>query len=130
MCFANSIFIDYFNKIKPPYNVNSLTQDRALKLLESPEKINNGINEILEERKKIEKQLMKFKFIKKIFPSDANFLLIMVDNAEKRYDQFLSKGVVLRNRSHLIGCENTLRVTIGTPKENNKFINICKEIDV
>jgi len=130
MCFANSIFIDYFNKIKPPYNVNSLTQDRALKLLESPEKINNGINEILEERKKIEKQLMKFKFIKKIFPSDANFLLIMVDNAEKRYDQFLSKGVVLRNRSHLIGCENTLRVTIGTPKENTKFINICKEIDV
>ena len=73
---------------------------------------------------------MKFKFIKKIFPSDANFLLIVVDNADKRYNQFLSKGLVLRNRSHLSGCENTLRVTIGTPKENIKFINICKEIDV
>lgn len=130
MCFANSIFINYFNKIKPPYNVNSLTQDRALKLLESPEKINNVINKILDERKNLEKQLIKFKFILKIFSSDANFLLIMVDQAEKRYNQFLSKGVVLRNRSHLTGCENTLRVTVGTPEENSKFINICKEIDV
>ncbi len=130
MCFANPLVIDYFNKIKPPYNVNSLTQSRALVKLGETESIKDQVIELISERKKLEQELKQFDFITKIYPSDANFLLVVVDNANKRYDQFLDAGIVLRNRSHLQGCKNTLRVTVGTPKENIKFIEICKTIDL
>jgi histidinol-phosphate aminotransferase len=69
------------------------------------------------------------KFVKKVFKSDANFLLIKVDDANKRYDALVKKGVVVRNRSKLHNCESTLRITIGTPEENNKLISICKNLD-
>ena len=130
MCFANPLVIDYFNKIKPPYNVNSLTQSRALVKLGETESINNQVIELISERKMLEQELKQFDFITKIYPSDANFLLVVVDNAIKRYDQFLAAGVVLRNRSSLQGCKNALRVTVGTPEENIKFIKICKTIDL
>lgn len=129
MCYANPLIIDYFNKIKPPYNVNSLTQSRALAQLETSESIQNQVISLISERKKLEQELKQFDFISKIYPSDANFLLVVVDDANKRYDQFLDAGVVLRNRSRLQGCNNTLRVTVGTPEENTNFIKICKIID-
>tara|TARA_X000001036_G_scaffold354082_1_gene335571 strand:- start:1277 stop:2323 length:1047 start_codon:yes stop_codon:yes gene_type:complete len=129
MCYANPLIIDYFNKIKPPYNVNSLTQSRALAQLETSESIQNQVISLISERKKLEQELKQFDFISKIYPSDANFLLVVVDDANKRYDQFLDAGVVLRNRSCLQGCNNTLRVTVGTPEENTNFIKICKIID-
>ena len=69
-------------------------------------------------------------FITKIYPSDANFLLVVVDDAIKRYNQFLKAGIVLRDRSSLKGCKNTLRITIGTPEENVNFIKVCKSIDL
>ena len=130
MCFANPLVIDYFNKIKPPYNVNSLTQSRALVKLGEIEFIKDQVIELISERKMLEQELKQFDFITKIYPSDANFLLVVVDNAIKRYDQFLAAGVVLRNRSSLQGCKNALRVTVGTPEENIKFIKICKTIDL
>ena len=129
MCYANPLIIDYFNKIKPPYNVNSLTQSRALAQLETSESIQNQVISLISERKKLEQELKQFDFVSKIYPSDANFLLVVVDDANKRYDQFLDAGVVLRNRSCLQGCNNTLRVTVGTPEENTNFIKICKIID-
>ena len=129
MCYANPLIIDYFNKIKPPYNVNSLTQSRALAQLETSESIQNQVISLISERKKLEQELKQFDFVSKIYPSDANFLLVVVDDANKRYDQFLDAGVVLRNRSRLQGCNNALRVTVGTPEENTNFINICKIID-
>ena len=129
MCYANPLIIDYFNKIKPPYNVNSLTQSRALAQLETSESIQNQVISLISERKKLEQELKQFDFVSKIYPSDANFLLVVVDDANKRYDQFLDAGVVLRNRSRLQGCNNTLRVTVGTPEENTNFIKICKIID-
>lgn len=129
MCYANPLIIDYFNKIKPPYNVNSLTQSRALAQLETSESIQNQVISLISERKKLEQELKQFDFISKIYPSDANFLLVVVDDANKRYDQFLDAGVVLRNRSRLQGCNNALRVTVGTPEENTNFIKICKIID-
>ena len=130
MCFADQLVIDYFNKIKPPYNVNSLTQSRALVKLGEIESIKDQVIELISERKMLEQELKQFDFITKIYPSDANFLLVVVDNAIKRYDQFLAAGVVLRNRSSLQGCKNALRVTVGTPEENIKFIKICKTIDL
>jgi len=77
----------------------------------------------------MEKALSNLSFVKKIFPSNANFLLIRVDDADKRYKQLIENDIVVRNRSSLIGCENSLRVTIGTPQENIKFMNVCKSID-
>jgi histidinol-phosphate aminotransferase len=129
MCFANPLVIDYFNKIKPPYNVNSLTQRRALVKLDETESIRDQVIELISERKMLEQELKQFDFVTKIYPSDANFLLVVVDNANKRYDQLLNAGIVLRNRSRLQGCKNALRVTVGTPEENIKFIKICKTID-
>ena len=129
MCFADPMVIDYFNKIKPPYNVNTLTQEQAMKRLESAEQVKTQVKELIAERKKLENELLQFGFVKKIFPSDANFLLVVVDDADKRYKAFIAEGVVLRNRSRLQRCENTLRVTVGTPEENIKFIEICKTID-
>ena len=130
MCFANPLVIDYFNKIKPPYNVNSLTQSRALVKLGETESIKNQVIELISERKMLEQELKQFDFVTKIYPSDANFLLIIVDDANKRYNQFLKAGIVLRDRSSLKGCKNTLRITIGTPEENVNFIKVCKSIDL
>ena len=130
MCFANPSIINYFNKIKPPYNVNSLTQRKALEKLEDSGEINDQVNKLIAERKKLNQELKQFDFITKIYPSDANFLLVVVDDAIRRYNQFLKAGIVLRDRSSLKGCKNTLRITIGTPEENVNFIKVCKSIDL
>jgi histidinol-phosphate aminotransferase len=97
--------------------------------LETTESIQDQVTSLISERKKLEQELKQFDFVSKIYPSDANFLLVVVDDANKRYDQFLDAGVVLRNRSRLQGCNNALRVTVGTPEENTNFIKICKIID-
>lgn len=127
--FADPSIIGYLNKIKPPYNINILTQRAAMTALTQKELIELQVRELIAERQKMEKTLLKFNFVKKIFPSDANFLLVQVDDATKRYKQFIENDIVVRNRSSLTGCENSLRVTIGTPQENINFINVCKIID-
>lgn len=128
MGIADSKIIDYFNKIKPPYNVNVLTQKMAFNSLNDQHTTKEHVKELLAERQKLEKELLNIDFVNKIYPSDANFLLIQVDNASKRYDQLLSLDIVVRNRSSLSGCENTLRITVGTPQENIRLINACKTI--
>lgn len=128
MGIADSKIIDYFNKIKPPYNVNVLTQKTAFNSLNDQNTTKEHVKELLDERQKLEKELLNIDFVNKIYPSDANFLLIQVDNASKRYDQLLSLDIVVRNRSSLSGCENTLRITVGTPQENIRLINACKTI--
>ena len=127
--FAQPEIIDFFNKIKPPYNVNVLSQKKALKSLNDPAVVARQVKELIGERQKMEKELLALGFVKKIYPSDANFLLVGVDDAKKRYQQFLEQDIVVRNRSSLLGCENTLRITVGTPQENITFINTCKTID-
>lgn len=127
--YAHPLIIEYFNKIKPPYNVNILTQKTAMELLNDKSMVDRQVKELLSQRDKMEQDLRAFGFVKKIYPSDANFLLIKVDDATKRYKEFLSQGIVVRNRSSLLGCENTLRITVGTPQENITFINASKSID-
>ena len=126
---ANPVIIKYFNKIKSPYNINTLTQKIALAALSDSSDIQFQVKALISERQQMEKRLSSFDFVKKIYPSDANFLLIEVDDASLRYDQFLTQGLVVRNRSSLLGCYNTLRITVGTPEENIIFINACKIID-
>ena len=126
---ANPVIIEYFNKIKPPYNINTLTQKTALAALNDSSNVQSQVKTLISERQQMKKRLLSFDFVKYIYPSDANFLLIEVDDASLRYDQFLTQGIVVRNRSSLLGCYNTLRITVGTPEENIKFINACKTID-
>lgn len=128
VCYASEEIIALLNKIKPPYNVNELTQLKAAERLSSVEEVRSEIRDILDQREYLEKELSKMSFLKEIFPSDANFILARVDDANKRYEQLLQKGIVVRNRSGQLLCENTLRFTVGTTEENERLIKALKEI--
>ena len=128
ICYASTEIIAILNKIKPPYNVNELTQKRALKRLLNKNKFIDEIDLIIDEKNRLFKKLLQIKYIIKIFPSEANFILIKVDDASKRYNQLLNKGIVIRNRTSQPLCENTLRLTIGTPEENETLIKTLKEL--
>ncbi len=129
ICYASEEIIAILNKIKPPYNVNELTQNRAQYRLQNISEVNREISDILIERDILSKALLEVKFVDKIFKSDANFVLVKVDDATKRYHQLLEKGVVIRNRTSQPLCENTLRLTIGTVNENLKLIKVLKSLD-
>ena len=128
ICMASEEIITILNKIKPPYNVNELTQKKALERLSNLELVKNEIHTLLAEKEKLLKALVEITFIKKLFHTDANFVLAKVDDATMRYEQLLERGVVVRNRANQPLCENTLRFTIGTKKENVKLIDALKSI--
>ena len=128
ICFASQEIISVLNKIKPPYNINELTQQKALERLSIPEDVKNEIQNILQQRNWLAEKLKNIAFVEIIYPSDANFLLVKVDNAIKRYDQLIQKGIVVRNRTNQSGCENCLRFTIGTKTENEKLITTLKTL--
>ena len=122
MTFASADIIRVLRKIKPPYNVNGLTQQKAVNHITKYDVIKNEIDSILDNKRYLCEVLLDVNFIKKIFPSEANFLLVRVDDATLRYQQLLEKGIVVRNRSTQPLCENTLRFTIGTTQENKRLI--------
>jgi histidinol-phosphate aminotransferase len=123
--YASKSILKVLNKIKYPYNINIATQENAIrKLLQGT--LKPQLKRILGEKKKLKDALLNFSFIEKIYPSDANFLLIKVDDANKRYQQFLDNGIVVRNRSNQPLCENCLRITIGTKEENLNLIETLK----
>ncbi|WP_281543193.1 histidinol-phosphate transaminase [Maribacter aestuarii] len=128
ICYASNGIISILNKIKPPYNINELTQQKALERLEKISQIQQEITNILEERSKLIEELEGLTFISKIYQSDANFVLVKVDDATKRYNQLLKKGIVTRNRTAQPLCENTLRFTIGTKDENQKLMTVLKSL--
>ena len=128
ICYASEEIIAVLNKIKPPYNVNELTQQRALERLSEPEKIKREITSIIEQRAKLLEVLVDVKFVEKIYPTEANFILIKVDDANKKYDELIAKGIVIRNRTTQPLCENTLRLTIGTEVENTRLIEVLKQL--
>ena len=115
ICYASAAIISVLNKIKPPYNVNELTQKRAFERLKDADK-SKLLKFNLSESKESEllKVLLDVEFIEKIYPTEANFVLIKVDDANKRYDELIAKGIVIRNRTTQPLCENCLRLTIGT----------------
>ncbi len=128
VCYASVEIIEILNRIKPPYNVNELTQQKAKERLLKFEDVQAEIAAILEERTNLEKSLASVSYVSKIYPSDANFILVKVDDANKRYSQLLEKGIVIRNRTTQPLCENTLRLTVGTKKENEKLIEALQSI--
>ncbi|TBW29310.1 histidinol-phosphate transaminase [Gramella sp. KN1008] len=127
--YASEEIIKILNRIKPPYNVNQLTQNEALDRLRNLKEVNTQVSDILKEKRTLVKELVEVNFISKVYKSDANFLLIEVDNANIRYEQLIDKGIVVRNRSNQPLCENCLRITVGTQKENTELINALKEIE-
>lgn len=126
--YASAEIISVLNKIKPPYNLNNLSQQKALETLTNKEITENKITLIKAEKEFLLKQLLEVKFIQKTYPSEANYILIKVDDAHKRYNQLLEKGIVVRNRSNQPLCENCLRISIGTPEENQLLINTLKTL--
>lgn len=128
MGFSNQKIINYLNKIKPPYNINVLTERKALEELNKIDKIKKNIDLVLNQRKLLVSCLEKLDFIEKIYKSDSNFLLVKVDNADFRYNQLLKNGIIVRNRSNQPLCQNCLRITIGTENENKSLIKILNEL--
>jgi len=126
ICYASREIIALLKRIKPPYNVNILTQKKAIEALSNTEEIQKQIKQTLDERHVLADQLLNIHFISKVYPSEANFLLVKVDDATKRYQDLIERGIVVRNRTTQPGCKNTLRFTIGTPEENKKLIDTLK----
>lgn len=122
ICYASRTIVDILNRIKPPYNVNLLTQSYALERIEDQEGVALEIEQIKKSKVELNNALKAVSFVKEIFPSDANFILARVDDANKRYNQLIEKGIVIRNRTTQPLCENCLRFTVGTDMENQKLI--------
>ena len=128
-CYASREIIAVLNTIKPPYNVNELTQQRAIKRLQVMDVIQNEVAQLVSERKRLHKELeCCVSYIEKVYPSDGNFLLIKVDDATKRYNQLLKAGVVVRNRTTEALCENCLRISVGICEENQILLRALKSI--
>jgi histidinol-phosphate aminotransferase len=129
ICYASEDIISILNRIKPPYNVNELTQSRAVERLKKEEDVTNEIKSIKEQRSLLISKLKNISFVSQIYPTDANFVLAKVDDATKRYNQLIERGIVIRNRTTQFGCENCLRFTVGTLDENEKLIDELKNIN-
>jgi len=128
ICYASKAIITILNKIKPPYNINTLTQDAALKALENKVLKDTQVGTILKERSRLIDAFKLISFIEKIYPTEANFILIKVDDANKRYNELIKNGVVVRNRSSQLQCENCLRITVGTPTENAQLLTLLNTL--
>ena len=129
MLIAHQPIIQYINKLKPPYNVNRFTQDKALEVLNDPKPVKEQIDIIYKEKLMLEAELPHINWIEKCYPSDANFILVKVDDATKRYRQLINNKIVVRDRSHLPKCQNCLRISIGTPAENQHLLSTLKKLE-
>lgn len=127
MAFASEQIIEVFNKVKPPYNVNAVSQKFALEALNNIERVNAWIKEAVEEREQLIKNIAQLQFVKKIFPSDANFILIKMDDPKAVYNELVKAGIIVRDRSKISLCEGCLRITIGTRRENVVLLKALKE---
>lgn len=130
MAFAHSDFIRFFNRIKAPYNINTLTINAALNRLKEQDKVGEQVQLLLDEGRRLEEAFGSIPFIKQCFPSDANFILIRVDDSSLRYQQLIDCGIVVRNPSKNLNCENTLRISVGLPEENNRLIDALKSLSI
>ncbi len=126
MAFANDKIITLFNRAKPPYNISQLAQDAVLDALQYEEKVKDWKIQILAERRGLEVSLAEMEFVQTIYPSDANFLLVRVSDAETVYHTLLKHKIVVRSRSNVRLCEGCLRITVGTPEENKRLVNALK----
>jgi histidinol-phosphate aminotransferase len=122
MNFSSVEIIEVLNRIKPPYNIGSASQELALKALDHLEDVNEMIKATVEERKKLSSLFQLLPFVQKVYPSDANFLLVKMDDPNSVYEYLKQKGIIVRNRSQVILCEGCLRITVGTPEQDEQLM--------
>ena len=127
MAFASPEIIDIFNKVKYPYNVNYLTQQQAIKVLSDPFEVDRWVQMILQERSRMLEAFSQLSICEKVYPTDANFFLAKVSDAQGIYDYLVKQGVIVRNRTRVQLCHNCLRITIGTRNENNELIGTLRQ---
>jgi histidinol-phosphate aminotransferase len=128
MCIANSKLISILDKIKPPYNINTMTQTVALDAIQKIIQKEAWVKEIVQERELLKEQLKKLNVTKQVFPSDANFLLVKVTDAKGIYNDLVKKGIIVRDRSNVILCDDCIRITVGTKDENRKLIEALEKL--
>lgn len=126
MNFASKEIIAVLNKIKPPYNINQATQELAMKALDHLEEVNEMIRITVRERESLVKELAQFPFVQKIYPSDANFILVKMKDATAVYNYLREQGIIVRNRSNVILCDDCLRITVGTPEQDRQLTGTLK----
>lgn len=124
LCYGSMDIIDLFNKVKPPYNVNGASQQLGLEALQHTTLVNDWISATVAQRELLIQNVSTLSFVERIYPSDANFFLMKVKDAGKLYSYLSGHEIVVRNRSKDPGCENCLRITIGTPEENEQLITL------
>ena len=127
MAFASPEIIDILNKVKYPYNVNYLTQQQAIKVLSDPFEVDRWVQMILQERSRMLEAFSQLSICEKVYPTDANFFLAKVSDAQGIYDYLVKQGVIVRNRTRVQLCHNCLRITIGTRNENNELIGTLRQ---
>jgi histidinol-phosphate aminotransferase len=128
MAFSSPEIIRYFNKVKPPYNISTVNQKAALRKLGKTDEYRIQVQKIKDERERLAERLKKTGIAEKVYPSDANFLLVKVKDVNYIYNTLIDRSIIVRNRSSVIG--NCLRITVGKPSENNKLINALKSISL
>ncbi len=127
IAFASEQIIHIMNKIKPPYNINQASQELVLSALDAVDEVYGIISILVEEREILKAQLLQLPMVQRIYPSDANFILVKVNDAKGMYDYLLSEGIVVRDRSKIELCEGCLRITVGTPGENSQLLASLKK---
>ena len=127
MAFASKEIINIFNKIKPPYNINAVSQQLLLEALDNKSQVDEWVKEIVLERKNVSEELTKLPFVKTMYPSEANFILVKVNDAKKLYNFLINQKIIVRDRSNVTLCDNCLRITIGTKEENQQLLNTLKK---
>ena len=128
MAFASKDIIHIYNKVKYPYNVNLLTQQQALNRLNNTYDVEQWVKLLLHERSRVMDAFAELKICEKVYPTDANFFLAKVTDAQKIYDYLVEKGIIVRNRTRVALCQNCLRVTIGTKEENNELLGALRSL--
>jgi histidinol-phosphate aminotransferase len=129
MVFASELIINVFKKIKPPYNISSVSQQLALEVLDDIEKINDQIKTIVEEREKLSLEISALPFVLKVYPSETNFIVVKVADPNAIYNYLISKKILIRDISQMELCEGCLRITVGTKHENKLLSNALKEYE-
>lgn len=127
MAFAGQPVIDYMNKVKYPYNINTATQQLALEALGNISSVNNWTKTTVDQKEFLQAELFKLSITQTVYPSDANFILVQLTGAKKIYEYLSAKGIIVRDRSKVILCDDCLRITIGTPEENKQLIEALKQ---
>lgn len=130
MAFADPFIIQILTNIKPPYNISGLTQQMVIKALQNQTRKNKMVEKLLEQRDYLVKNIQQLRMVEEVFPSDTNFILVKFKNSQSIFEQLMQSGIIIRDRSKALHCENCLRFTIGTKSENKKLINKLISLDL